>query len=933
MGQDGAESLKLLDQSLKYLEKAIELNPKLPEARFNRALALQALFSTEQAKQAWRDYLLLDTNSPWAEEARRNLQILEEQKNQERSADELERDFLGALRDKSDEKAWLLLSQNRELIKGKYLPQRLAMSYLAASDSEKEPLLYALQYAGELEQQRNGDLFAKDIAHFYLTVPKSKIESLKQAQTAMQNGYRFCLQLNYEAALSEFNNARNLFKRVDNIWEAKLSEYFIGYCLINNNRPKEALAEFQNVAEFSESQNYKWLKMTSLHWIGGSLRILNQRTGSKKSYQEALAIAEEINDSYAVQRNLSELTRYHSFVGQNQMALSYLHRILKESADGESSLRQKYRNYDEALKTLTAAKFYNAAKPIAKEVVLLADRLGDRMFETLSRCNAGIAYVQTGDYDAARTLLNEGREIASEISDELTQKKMFAYISLKSGYLERQAGNYEKSEQFYDEALQVYETIEIPSNLYEAQKGKLLAYQALGKRAELERQIPATLKLIEDYREKILEEQERTSFFDSEESIYDIAVRFNYEGGRYEQAYNYAEISSSRSLLDWLQKGAEVSGNPENIEILLKEKAPPLGLSEIREQMPEGVQILQYSVLENEVLIWLISKETFAVNHVKIRSGELREKVDNYVKLLKRRNEADRSDFKQLSEELYGLLISPVLDQLNPNQVICLIPSKVLFNLPFAALTSGSGKSFLVDFSLIYAPSANEFLFCSKNALEKSNFASETLLSIGNPAFSSRNFDLPNLPTAEREAQEIGAFYEKAQIFLGRQATKKALLNAVNDADIIHFAGHYVVIPNTPLSSYLLLAQNGEDSEESLLTNSELVGERLGRAKLIVLSACQTGVEDYSSGEGLIGLSRTFLAAGAPLVVASQWSVDTEATAALMKRFHSYRRQEKLTTVAALRKAQLTMLNEPDGRFRDPYYWAAFAVFGGYAAY
>jgi CHAT domain-containing protein len=930
---DDAKKITFLDQSLKHLDKAIELDPKLPEPRFNRALCLQALPSPEQAKQAWREYLTLDSSSQWAEEARRNLQFLESQKTRESSALELERDFLIAVRQKNDDEAWRLLSRNRELIRGKYLPQRLAISFLTAKGSEKDSILQALQYAGELEFKRIGDPFAREIAGYYSTLAEDKAKMLKQAQKKVQKGYELCLDFKFLAALDEFRTARDLFVQAGDVWEANLSEYSIGYSLINTNQTAESLIKFDQVVKFSQSRKFKWLETTSLHWSANGLRNLKHRTRSKKHYEKALAVAEEIKDSYAMQRNLLELAKYHSFVGQHQMALRRLQLVFEESNLPETSRRQKYRNYDDGLRIIIGAKLYSAAKPIALETVWLADELGDRMFEVLSRNNAGLAFVQTGNFDTARTWLNEGKKKAETITDESSRKKMIAYSNLKFGYLEKESGDYEKSEQFYDEAARQYEKIEIPSNLYEAQKGKLLAYQALGKSAELEQQIPLTLKLTEDYREKILEEQERTSFFDSEESIFDIAVKFEYEAGRYEQAYNYAEKSSSRSLLDWLHKGAEVSRNSKNIEILLKEKASPRAIPEIRAQMPDGVQILQYSVLNSRVLIWLVSKENFAVIPVEISAAELRGKVENYIELMKQGSRADQTVIKQLSQELYGLLILPILDQINPNQVICLIPSKVLFHLPFAALISRDEKPLLADFNLIYAPSANVFLFCTENAQEKSLSPNETLLSFGNPAFDHRVFDFPDLPTAEREAREITAFYDDAQTFPGREATKKAWLESVKDAEIIHFAGHYVVVPNSPLSSFLLLARNGDEPESSILTNSELVGENLVRAKIIVLSACQTGVEDYSNGEGLIGLSRTFLAAGVPLIVASQWSVDSEATMELMKRFHFYRRQEKMTTASALRSAQLEMFGDSTGRFREPYYWAAFAAYGGYAAF
>ena len=131
----------------------------------------------------------------------------------------------------------------------------------------------------------------------------------------------------------------------------------------------------------------------------------------------------------------------------------------------------------------------------------------------------------------------------------------------------------------------------------------------------------------------------------------------------------------------------------------------------------------------------------------------------------------------------------------------------------------------------------------------------------------------------------------------------------------------------------MLLASNGKSASESILTNEELEKIRLTRTKLVVLAACDSGLENYFDGEGLVGLSRTFLASGVPVVVASQWSVDSDASAELMKRFHIHRRSNRMSTPRALRAAQLELATEQNGRFTNPYYWAAFAVFGGNSSY
>lgn len=930
--QDGAKSLEFFDQSLKHLARAVELNPKLPEPRFNRALTLQTMTAFEEAKRAWREYLEIDANSQWAEEARRNLQILESRKSGELSAANVERGFLDAFRQKNDGQAWQLLSRNRELIQEKYLPQRLAISYLNAPDDEKKDLLAALKYVGELEKIHIGDSFAAEIANFYAALPENKVNGLKQAQAAVQKGYKFGRNEEYARALKEFEFAHRLFSQSGDIWEAKLSEYSIAYYLYNDSQLDKSLAVFQQIADFCRNNNYKWLEQSALHWTAGSFLALRKYTQAKNHYQKSLSIAEEIKDSYAVQKNLNGLANISFSVGQTHLAMSYAQRSLAESSAADTSSRQKWRNYYFAIKTLISAKHYNAAKAFGFEATHLADESKNPLFTTLSYIGTGSAYSQSGNLLEARDWLNDGYRHAETMPDESARKKITAYSVLRLAYLERQIGNYENSLRLYDKAIGIYETLALPFYLYEAHKGRLLTNLALGNDAEVERQIPVTLALVERYREAILDEQERSSFFDTEQDIYDTAVDYEFGRAQYERAYNYTEISNSRSLLDWLQKGAKVSGDGKTLEDL-PENINPLTLSEIRRRMPESVQILQYSVLENKVLIWLVAKEKFVVVPAEIKADALRDKIENYLKLLPRQDKISQAAARQIGRELYDLLINPILEHLDPTRDVCLIPNKILFYLPFAALVAPDGKYFLTQFNLLYAPSANVFLLCTENAQKKSA-AAETLLSVGNPAFDRRQYDdLSDLPAAETEAREIAAFYEKSQIFLGKEATKTAFRNSMKNAEIIHFAGHYIVAHNAPLSSSLLLAKNGEEPEKSVLTNSELVGEQLPRLKLVILSACQTGAESYYNGEGLIGLSRTFLAAGAPLVVASQWKVDSDATAELMKRFHFYRRQENISTTAALRRAQIEMLDAPAGRFREPYYWAAFAVFGGDAQF
>lgn len=189
---------------------------------------------------------------------------------------------------------------------------------------------------------------------------------------------------------------------------------------------------------------------------------------------------------------------------------------------------------------------------------------------------------------------------------------------------------------------------------------------------------------------------------------------------------------------------------------------------------------------------------------------------------------------------------------------------------------------------------------------------------------------LHDLPAAAREAESVAGLYDTAPL-IGLNAQANLVKARMPEADVIHFAGHYVADERSPLLSRLLLSKpaSGTDDSDGVLLASEIYRLNLKRARLIVLSACTTGVERYYRGEGAIGMARPFIEAGAPLVVASLWPVDSEPTSQLMIDFHKHRKLDRMSAVRALRQAQLDMLTTN----RDPHLWAAFVAIGGFAEF
>jgi len=150
---------------------------------------------------------------------------------------------------------------------------------------------------------------------------------------------------------------------------------------------------------------------------------------------------------------------------------------------------------------------------------------------------------------------------------------------------------------------------------------------------------------------------------------------------------------------------------------------------------------------------------------------------------------------------------------------------------------------------------------------------------------------------------------------------------AVAAAGILHIASHGILNSARPELSGLVLSLVDEAGRprEGVLRLYDVFNLKLA-ADLVVLSACQTGLGRQMKSEGLVGLSRGFMYAGAPRVVATLWQVDDVATGELMRRFYQGMLVQKLPAAAALRAAQEEM--RTSSRWRAPYYWAAFTLIG-----
>jgi CHAT domain-containing protein len=347
----------------------------------------------------------------------------------------------------------------------------------------------------------------------------------------------------------------------------------------------------------------------------------------------------------------------------------------------------------------------------------------------------------------------------------------------------------------------------------------------------------------------------------------------------------------------------------------------------------DGLAYLEYVVVGNDIGVFILRGNGATTEHepefvsLSVSADELRAKVEQFHSALAGRH----PDYEALGRELYRLLIVPVASELQNIWTLCIIPDEFLWTLPFQALVTTRGDFLIQKYSLYYAPSLTVLNEMTLRGRQQSY--EESLIAFGNPAIESDeklSHDVHPLPETETEVAAVAAAVPThvKTVLVGAQAEEKTFKALAPQYATIHLATHGVLDNRDPLNSYLLLTRTDTDSEnDGLLKASEIIDMHLN-TDLAVLSACETGNGRISPGEGVMGMSWAFLAAGARSVLVSQWRVNSVSTSRLMTNFYQAlaRRTDSNSRnkSQALREASLSLLK--DRRYRHPFYWAGFVL-------
>jgi CHAT domain-containing protein/predicted Zn-dependent protease len=669
-----------------------------------------------------------------------------------------------------------------------------------------------------------------------------------------------------------------------------------------NNRLRIALGEaYYYLGWYDRSLSYLELSLRvagdrndrgrALNATGDVYFALGQYDRALDFYQQALQVRQAVGDRFGTIRTLNNIGKVKQFSGKIEESVQFYRQALLEANslnDRKSAvyiLNNLGEIYDRLDKKDEALKYFQQALNIDRDKITIA------RIQTLN--NLGKYYRQDNQFDRALESYREAVAWAKKISDRPGEGK--ALVGMGEVYL--QAGETTKALESIVMGVEVLESLR-----------------------------PG------------LQDEEKVSLFDTQAYAYQIWQKALITAEKSDLALIVAERSRARAFVELLWQRLS-SSSP------IQGRVNPPTIAEIQAVAKKAkATLVEYSIFyddakqESELAIWVIQptgKIAFRRLNLKLqRRGDLAPTLDaiaegtrietatgrrqNLLDLVTRMrgdltNKA--KDLPTITQKGYKLLIEPIADLLpkNPLDRVIFIPQGSLFLIPFHALQTNSGHYLIDRHTISLAPSIQILALAQQSKLKA---PSNTALVVGNP------YPLPELLDplvgAETEAKNIAKFLQTEPL-LGEKATKNAVIARIAQAPIIHLATHGFFNDRQGLQSSLAFA--GRQDTDSFLTAEEILKLPL-QAQLAVLSACNTG-RGQITGDGVIGLSRSFMSAGVPSVIVSLWYVSDLPTAELMTEFYQNWQQSQ-DKMSALRQAMLSVRK----RYPNPRDWAGFVLLG-----
>jgi len=757
----------------------------------------------------------------------------------------------------------------------------------------------------------------------------------------------------WQKALEFFGQALPVFRSIGSTANEAITLNNVGIAYSESGEQQKALDYLQQSLPLIRSGGDKSSEAYTLLNIGRIYHRLHENQKALDYYYQAQALQRQVNDRPREAETLDEIGKVLSAEGQQEKALEFHEQALQIQRGGGNQRR-------EAVILTNLGDVYNLLGQPEKALDQFTQALS--IFRSIGDIgNAATALEGIARSEQKRGNLADGRK---HIEESLALRET---VRTRSGSLQLRASYrawVEKSYQFYIDLL-MRQHAQSPSGGFDAEA--LSATERGRARSLVEHLNEARIDIRQGVDRALIEKEQELTRVLSAKAQRELQLKIR-NGSSEEIATLQREIGALED--EYQQVQAAIRKSSPQYSALTQPQ--PLDAKGIQRQLDPNTLLLEYSLGEERSYLWAVTRDSLKTYELPKQAEVEKVAQQVYQSLLarsmvksvetpaERKTRIAQSDagFQHAATSLSRMILAPAAAEFGKKRLV-LVADGALQYVPFGALSVAPSRPLIIDHELVSLPSASAFAVQRQN-LENRTPAPKAVAVIADPVFSlndarfkavavkdasepdatriiehlpggpASQLSIPRLPFTRWEADQILAVAPAAaslRVLDFRANRSMATSGELSKYRYVHFATHgYLDTDRADLSAIVLsLFDEQGKPQDGFLRTHEIYNLKLP-AELVVLSACETGLGKDVTGEGLEGLTRAFMYAGARRVVVSLWNVNDKATATLMQRLYVGMLRTNKTPAAALRAAQIEMLRTK--QWQSPYFWAAFVLQG-----
>ncbi|PXX96970.1 hypothetical protein DF185_18235 [Marinifilum breve] len=415
--------------------------------------------------------------------------------------------------------------------------------------------------------------------------------------------------------------------------------------------------------------------------------------------------------------------------------------------------------------------------------------------------------------------------------------------------------------------------------------------------------------------------------------------------------------SDRKKISDWQGKLFELNENYNQMVLRFEEDYPKyydlkyrnytIEMSDLQSRLSSDEILIEYSISDSSLFTFIITSDSFEIKKQEINSDSIDHHIEEVRSALKTNDFAENSSeyyqrYTKSAFNLYQTFIAPHSEVIQNKQLI-IVPDGKMAYVPFGVLIKQVANPERMNYrDLDYLIKSNTITYQNSAtigfSIEPAGFSFSTSKSVLAFAPSYKGIDdsilyterayrdkLYPLPYTKEEVNNISNVME-GDLYLDEFATEQNFKDHASDYDVLHLAMHTIIDDENPMYSKLVFTQTSDTVQDGLLNTHEIYNMNFN-ARMVVLSACNTGDGKLLKGEGVMSLARGFFYAGCPSIIMTLWTVEDQTGSNLMTNFYGYLSQG-LKKDDALRKAKLKYLETADPLKSHPYFWSGYVTMG-----